>query len=182
MTHVVSGTRMSLIIAGGAVRNLNSRRIANFFSFASWHSLGAHHQIIMNPTFNCSICTLDHSVKDKVRLYVCNHELCTNCLHNILFAHNPGSRVSGPAGPACPFCRTPFLFGLGRLMDIDMANVIFTCFIRWRQEKPTSDMSFYSVCQNNQCTRRFLINRNCDCIIKTRYVYFHSRQRFLAYM
>ena len=132
--------------------------------------------------FNCYICTLDQPKHNLVHLYACNHELCIACLEGILATHTPRWRVFGNGAPCCPFCRTPFLFGLGRIIDIEMAGMIFHTYIRWRQQKPTNDMSFYSVCQDVKCPKRFLINRKCNCSTKTRYVYLHSRQRFLAFM
>ena len=135
------------------------------------------------PFFNCFICTREMRMHKKVVLGKCQHELCEDCVHEIMIMSFRQNCLSiSPFGPRCPFCRDVFLFGLSRLRDIDITGYIHKIWIDMRKHGKQRQLSFFVVCNNVQCEERFLVNRKCGCTDRARYVYFHRQEKFLAYM
>ena len=133
--------------------------------------------------FNCFICTKDEAEYNATKLYRCRHKLCDSCAQTIMqSAYDRGELVAGEGGPKCPFCRSAFLFGLAQIADIKMVDHIYDYWIGIRRHGLGNDLSYFVVCNNRCCEERFLVNKQCICEERVRYVYFHHDKKFLTYM
>ena len=127
-------------------------------------------------SYGCRNCSRQgFPLKDMVRLMVCNHMWCLDCVKFWVVRHYDArdSVFNASERPVCPACGGEFLEGVRHMTDIKIITQLLPLYA-----DVAVGVDFYVACKTQTCPQYLVLNGDCGCVGRARFCFNKALQIF----